>query len=162
MTKLSREFLDALKAKRDLNRDAYRAYQRSWRNKHLSEERLRDRTRGGGGQPRGPYLSDWLGRAKKRAKLIGVPFDLDYAYIEPLIPTHCPILGIKLCRDPKTGYENYPSIDRLIPELGYVRGNVWVISFRANTLKSNATLDEMRLVLAAVEKIEEFKIRLRF
>jgi len=26
---------------------------------------------------------------------------------------------------------------------GYVKGNVWVISHRANTMKSNADLDEM-------------------
>ena len=39
--------------------------------------------------------------------------------------------------------DNSPSIDRLIPELGYIKGNVNVISLRANIIKNNATKDEL-------------------
>ena len=44
-----------------------------------------------------------------------------------------------------------PSLDRFVPNLGYVKGNIRVISFRANRLKSDATIDEMRQVLAYME-----------
>ena len=39
--------------------------------------------------------------------------------------------------------DDSPSIDRLIPELGYIKGNVNVISLRANIIKNNATKDEL-------------------
>lgn len=57
--------------------------------------------------------------------------------------------------DPKGMWHrpNSPSLDRIVPERGYVAGNLRVISNRANTLKNNATIDEMRLVLADLERI---------
>lgn len=39
-----------------------------------------------------------------------------------------------------------PSLDHIEPEKGYVRGNVWVISYRANMIKNNATIDELQLL----------------
>lgn len=54
----------------------------------------------------------------------------------------CPILGI----DIKLGVKNHinsPSIDRIDNNKGYVKGNVIVISYRANKLKQDATLDEL-------------------
>lgn len=62
------------------------------------------------------------------------------------IPTHCPVLGIPLFHGNRAFLDNSPSLDRMIPELGYVRGNVNVISFRANRIKHNATLDEVERV----------------
>ena len=41
---------------------------------------------------------------------------------------------------------NTPTLDKIIPKFGYVRGNVHVISFKANTMKSNGTLDELILL----------------
>jgi hypothetical protein len=48
-----------------------------------------------------------------------------------------------------------PSLDQLIARNGYVRGNVWVISHRANTLKSNATSEELFAVAKDVQMIED-------
>jgi hypothetical protein len=64
------------------------------------------------------------------------------------VPARCPILGIPLRpaygrSGPRHGS---PSLERLNPEVGYVRGNVAVISHRANQLKSNLTVDELILV----------------
>lgn len=65
-------------------------------------------------------------------------------------PTHCPVLGIEL--DYPTAYgergtqavkPNWPSLDRWDSTKGYVPGNVFVISYRANTLKNNATYEEI-------------------
>lgn len=37
-------------------------------------------------------------------------------------------------------------MDRVIPELGYVKGNVEIISYRANRLKNDATYHELRAI----------------
>lgn len=56
----------------------------------------------------------------------------------------------------KYAKEDSYSIDRLIPELGYVKGNVVVISYKANTIKNNATVDDLEKVLAWLkEKLNE-------
>lgn len=79
--------------------------------------------------------------AQYRALRDGVPFALDWWDI--VIPTECPVLGIKLKRSAGRAADCSPSLDRVKPDGGYIPGNVEVISHRANTLKSNATPDEM-------------------
>lgn len=82
-----------------------------------------------------------LARAKSRAKRDGLPFDLT---IEDLtIPATCPLLGIPLIAGIGKHTGNSPSIDKIVPSLGYVRGNVWVISHRANAIKRDASLTEL-------------------
>jgi hypothetical protein len=85
-----------------------------------------------------------LKAAKERAGKAGVPFELTEDDI--LIPTFCPVFGIRLER--KLGSKGpgnaSPSLDRIIPERGYVPGNVVVISNRANRAKSDLTSSELR------------------
>ena len=87
-----------------------------------------------------------IGNARRRARLAGVPFTITSADI--VIPSHCPILGIPLVRllGKKGGSDNSPSLDRIIPEGGYVPGNIIVISRRANRIKSDATPEELEQV----------------
>lgn len=88
--------------------------------------------------------------AKQRAQKKDIPFDITPADI--IVPTHCPILGIPIVLDAdKLPEAGSPSLDRLIPELGYVVGNINVISHRANLLKSDATLEESQRVTAWLE-----------
>ena len=94
---------------------------------------------------------------RQRCRRQGIPFDLTVADVAA--PSHCPVLGIPLVPDGvgvKVGNgkrlvggrkENSASIDRIRPELGYVRGNVRVISWRANRLRNDATLWEMERVV---------------
>lgn len=91
----------------------------------------------------------WRG-AKVRAREKGLPFNLIPSDI--IIPDVCPVLGCKMDvnRGGKTALPNSPSLDRVDPALGYVRGNVCVISHRANVLKSDATINEMKMVLACL------------
>ncbi len=56
----------------------------------------------------------------------------------------CPVLGIPLDWSPSARKDNTPSIDRFDSSKGYVPGNVAIISWRANNLKSNGTLDEFK------------------
>src|SRR5258708_5795478 len=91
-----------------------------------------------------------LGWARQRAKRNGWTFDLDISDI--IIPDHCPVFGTKL--DWWGDKNNTPSLDRLIPEKFYVKGNVRVISWRANRLKSDATLEELK-ALVTYQEINE-------
>lgn len=77
--------------------------------------------------------------AKNRAKSQNVPFDITTEDI--IIPEYCPILDIKL--EHCTDQGRAPSLDKLIPSLGYVKGNISVISYRANHIKNNMTLKEI-------------------
>lgn len=83
--------------------------------------------------------------AKRRAKDMSIPFNLDWRLIE--IPEFCPVLGIPMYRGDNGGSENSPSLDRIIPELGYVKGNVKVISSRANRLKSDGSLEDFQEIV---------------
>jgi hypothetical protein len=84
-----------------------------------------------------------LSSAKQRAKQKNIPFSIKKEDI--FIPEVCPILGIPLERaiGKKTSSPNSPSLDRIIPEKGYVKGNIIVISNKANMMKSDATPEEM-------------------
>lgn len=69
-------------------------------------------------------------------------------------PTHCPILGIELCydRDKKAPHrDNYPTLDRRDNALGYVPGNVFVISWLANRMKWHSTPEQLRAILAYMD-----------
>jgi hypothetical protein len=74
------------------------------------------------------------------------PADID-------VPTHCPVLGVRLRRGTSKGdTATSPTIDRLVPALGYVAGNIRVISGRANRIKADGTAAELRALLAWMEK----------
>jgi hypothetical protein len=91
---------------------------------------------------------------KERAKRTNTPFNIEPSDI--VVPTHCPILGIPLrvrVGQGKGYHDNSPSLDRINPRLGYVKGNVRVISNRANLLKSNASSEELVKVLADLRSI---------
>lgn len=89
----------------------------------------------------------WRG-ARERAVKKGIPFDIDVEDI--VIPTVCPILGIQIYpgfrkENGNRFSDNSPSLDRIDNTKGYTKGNVMVISWRANRLKGNATIEELRM-----------------
>jgi hypothetical protein len=79
--------------------------------------------------------------SRSRAKYAGLEHSITTDDL--VMPSHCPLLGIPLFFSRGRPTQNTPTIDRLNPRLGYVPGNVWVISYKANTIKSDATLDEL-------------------
>lgn len=92
-----------------------------------------------------------LNACRQRAKKLGIPFNITREDV--IIPQNCPALGMPLERGTKGFHESSPSIDQIVPGKGYIKGNVMVVSFRANRIKSNASLDELRKVVAYLEKI---------
>lgn len=82
---------------------------------------------------------------KSRAKRQNIPMELTKEDIKKAFPNDmiCPVLGIKMEVGKKNKNVNSPSIDRIIPEKGYVPGNVIIVSMKANLIKSFATPDEI-------------------
>ncbi len=101
-----------------------------------------------------PYLNikASLGQRRRDALRRGLPFAITLANLLPL-PDSCPVLGIPLFVGPSGGGDNSPSIDRIIPAEGYVPGNVIVVSLKANRIKNDATVDELRKVVEFYERI---------
>jgi hypothetical protein len=91
--------------------------------------------------------------AKNRAKKENIPFTLR---LEDLIalkfPDKCPIFNIPLKQNKQFHKDYSPSLDRIIPELGYVKGNVAIISWKANSLKSNGTIDDFLAIITYLRK----------
>jgi hypothetical protein len=80
--------------------------------------------------------------AKQRASQKNIEFNIDVDDI--FIPEFCPILNLKLRKNHKGWAPDAPTLDRIIPERGYVKGNVKVISGKANVMKNNATINELK------------------
>lgn len=87
--------------------------------------------------------------SRTRARRKELPFNLTLEDI--VIPTVCPILGISMFTLKGKRTDNTPSLDRKIPEKGYVKGNVAIVSWRANRLKNDASLDELKRIVAYLE-----------
>lgn len=79
--------------------------------------------------------------AKYRAKRKNLPFNITPDDIT--IPTHCPVLGMPL---KPGGGDSAPTLDRVVPGLGYTRGNVLVVSNLANRIKTNAAIGDIAKV----------------
>ena len=130
---------EAYKKNYPKNRARKNELRRKAREANIERYRASERTRNKK-ENRPRYL---LQRAALRAKKIGVPFNLKIEDIQ--IPTICPVLGIKLDQGPRS---TWSTLDRLSPARGYVRGNVYVISFRANSIKSDATISELVAIVS--------------
>lgn len=99
---------------------------------------------------RRPKEQVMLTGAKVRAKQQGLPFDITIADI--VIPEVCPVLGIPIQSGEGKLSPNSPSLDKIAPEKGYVKGNICVISHRANSIKSNGTIEEHEAVIKYMKK----------
>jgi hypothetical protein len=84
--------------------------------------------------------------ARRRALKEGLEFNIELEDVK--IPDVCPILNIPIRQKPFDGLRiaspNSPSLDRIDNTKGYVKGNVRVISTKANTRKSDLTLEDIK------------------
>jgi hypothetical protein len=92
-----------------------------------------------------PLEQQIFNSATARAKKKKIPMNITIDDI--VVPEYCPVLNIKLERGIGKAQYNSPSLDRIIPELGYVKGNIMIISHKANTIKNNSTIKEVEQVL---------------
>lgn len=83
-----------------------------------------------------------LEHARARARKFNL--DCDITIADVVIPTHCPYLGIELTDHVGKGRTGTnPSLDRIDTSKGYIKGNVQVISDKANRMKSDASNEEL-------------------
>lgn len=87
-----------------------------------------------------------LSKTKSKCKLYDIPFNLELSDI--VIPKLCPVLGTKLLSGKDTlgvgaSDRNLASIDRIVPDLGYTKGNIQIISMRANVMKSDSKEEDL-------------------
>lgn len=87
-------------------------------------------------------------RVKARAKQNNIEFNLTIDDI--VIPKKCPVLDIDII--PFDNSVHSPSVDRLDPNKGYIKGNIKIISKKANAIKQNATSDELYKVYKYTKK----------
>lgn len=129
-------------------RDRARAYYRDNREDVLIKSRERRKV----------YRNREMVRsAKERAKKMGLPFNITAEDV--IIPNYCPALGIPLKIGTGHPTPNSPSLDRIVPELGYTKGNVMVISHKANTIKNDATPEEIKRVADFYLRLKKKKIK---
>lgn len=101
----------------------------------------------------------WLiDRIRTKCNKNNIPFDLTVDDI--VIPDKCPVLGLPLKFGADRAYgqnagEDSPSVDRIDPNGGYVKGNIIIISWRANRLKGNATPEELRMLAEFYTNLQE-------
>lgn len=90
------------------------------------------------------YGNEVLTQARRRARKLKLPCTITKADIDELLiaTPYCPILKVKL----EIGYtgnnDNAPSLDRKNNKEGYTKGNCWIISRKANVMKSDSTSQE--------------------
>ena len=133
------------KAKQKAERHA-RGLEKVGRKSHTSEEAIIAK------ENRKDWVKEWkleyskqkptkrlIWAARKRAKENGLEFNIEESDI--IVPTHCPYLGIELVNSRPRGdsRRDIASLDRIDPTKGYIKGNIEVISWLANTMKNNAT-----------------------
>lgn len=91
--------------------------------------------------------------AEIRAKKKKLEFNITKEDI--MIPDICPVLGIPIYRDLSSLQDNSPTLDRIDIKKGYIKGNVCVISNKANRIKSNGTIEDHRKIIEYMEKYIE-------
>jgi len=86
-----------------------------------------------------------LHSAKYRAKIKFIEFSITIDDVA--IPERCPVFGFLLDTGLNCGRSDYsPSLDRINNNLGYIKGNVLVVSWLANRIKNDATPEQLRTV----------------
>lgn len=122
----------------DGNREYARRYQK--------EHNIRRDNQGKRGRSR-----NMIDNAKRRAIDKDLDFNLDIDYLESIAPDICPVLNIPLDYYSSSGIQGRnpygPSLDRFDNSKGYTKDNVRIISWRANSLKSDATIAEIEAIL---------------
>lgn len=118
------------------NKEKCRQWSAQWK------DSLKARANAGDLQAMSQYL---MASVSRRAKKSGIEFSLapEDLHIPPDLV--CPVFGTHMqIATKQPNNPNSPSVDRIDPSIGYVKGNVQVISMLANRMKSNATKKQLR------------------
>lgn len=92
-----------------------------------------------------------LNAARARAKKQNIDFNITKDDL--FIPEKCPYLDIPIIIGDGIAHMNSPSIDRIDNSKGYIKGNVMIISYKANTCKNSLSLEELRLFSNNIQRV---------
>ena len=127
------------------NKEHLAEYQRAWTLDRISRDSI-------------GYV---LARTRTAARKRGLTFSITRVDLEIVWTMRCPVLGIGLTLRNKTKKQhNSLSVDRVDARLGYVPGNIRVISWRANQIKLNASVDELEALVKYLRKVAKRQVRL--
>jgi hypothetical protein len=109
------------------------------------------------------HLNDMREGARNRARKSNVPYNLTVKDLREIITDKCPILGTKFELNKvgqawgkgkdKNNWQTSPSLDRIVPEKGYVKDNIIIVSLMANSIKNQATPDQIQKVATFYKKL---------
>jgi hypothetical protein len=98
--------------------------------------------------------------ARRRAIKKNLAFEL-YTYKDvPKIPKHCPIYKIPLFVGVGVATDNSPSLDRIDNDKGYIKGNLQIISRKANQMKSNGNFKDIEMLYKYMKKQRRKNVKL--
>lgn len=149
------------KAWRDSHREERVAYQKAWNDNRWQENNIPVAMRRPNAMTSGwmdieermnlIHMACLVRKAKSRAKKRGLEFDGLRRIIESPPPESCACCRRKFDRSGSNNRQLLPSLDRVNTLKGYTDENTKIICYRCNTLKSNATLDEIAMIAEYVK-----------
>ena len=97
----------------------------------------------------------WAQASIRNKKAVGHIVDIDPKYIEKIWPkdNKCPLLEKEFIISEGRLNKLSPTMDRIIPEKGYTKGNVVIVSHLANRIMTNATQEQVQLVGKNMDKV---------
>lgn len=114
-----------------------RLYSKNYKAENSEECKARDRKYWGDLDPAVRLFR----QAGNRARRKNIPFNLELKDI--IVPEKCPLLECNFVSGRKYAYPYTQSIDRIDNSKGYIKGNVQVLSFKANSMKNSSTQEEL-------------------
>lgn len=100
------------------------------------------------------YFVQYTRGKRSECKKKSVPFNLTPEYLESIWSGFCPVFNVEIFKAAEgRGSHNSAHLDRFIPELGYVAGNVAWISGRANRIKYDASIKELKQIVDWMERV---------
>ena len=97
--------------------------------------------------PQRAKITDAIANARWRARNGGWEFD-ELAVRSSLVdlPRNCACCNIEMGSEKVNGKSRWPSVDRVDPKKGYIRGNIKIICYRCNVLKSDGQIEEFEAI----------------
>jgi hypothetical protein len=124
---------------RSENKDKWAAYHKKWREANPEKHKQNYSSLS-------PEYKIWYA-IKSKCKKNNIEFDLDVSDIDP--PKLCPVFNIPLDRRDSN---HTPSVDRVDPSKGYTKDNICVISLKANRMKQDSSIDDLKMLIKYMEE----------